>query len=216
MRGFLDCGEKAVDEVRMQRWVAQEILADQAGKGLLQRTVVLPIGGGAAVVSDDDGGHAMVFDAESGRRLAGSPCGAAVTSFRLSPSGQRIAIIANEIGAVSFGEVGSGRLEWSLNKRDSMTVSMLDAAAVNEAPARIVTERQVLDVKIPDGGSWWVLSAKHHGEWLNPMNWLFAIAGHASRQSDLFVQSFAANGEEIKEWRVDSGLHMSSARFVSD
>ena len=212
LNSFLDCGRKN-EAALMQRWVQQQTASPEQVAQRLAGLQALPLKQGHVLVWARGGNKAMLLQRRSGRRLAGTPCGAANRYFRVSPNRQRVALVSEDVKEIDFSVSGQN-VSWEGEYADTMTVHLVDLAAPGK-PVAIGGDEEPFDILLPDEGEWRLLSAQHGTNWWNPMNWLAVIGGHADRRSNVYLKTYDAAGTPRMVQKIASHVGLVQARFVT-
>jgi hypothetical protein len=209
---FLDCGQDVVASEPLKKWTQQRI--DELGEDdRWSRLVVKPVNESYVMVSERDGARAVVLNRETGQRLPGSPCGAAVKFARVSPNGRRLAVITEKINKIEF--FGKKEVSWSASHSNAWFVQLHQLGAPDSLVTTSNIAQDPLDLMLPNEGNWWLLVAKQSNDWWNPTNWPLAIAGHGTRRSSISLQTYAPSGRLMSSRPVASGVELVEGRLVS-
>lgn len=224
LNGYLACGNgadrvegRAGEQTPLARWIRQQTASPDQTARRYAELVVLPLRRGIVVVATQAGNHAVALVRKTGRRLAGSPCGAANRFYRVSPDRQRVVLVSQDVNGIEFrvsGETGEN-VTWEGNYADTMSVQMYDLAAPDKPLLDASSDEEPFDVYLPDEGNWRLISARHGTNWFNPMNWLTVIGGHAERRSDVFLKTYDAAGAPVGVQKIAKGVGLVQAHFVA-
>jgi hypothetical protein len=210
---FLECGEDVIATAPLKEWIQQETASTKVD-GWIRNLVAKRVNSSYIMVSDREGAGAVVLDLETGHRLPGSPCGVAVKFVRISPSGHRIAIVAEELKKITiYG--GKQRLPWGAPRSVGHFVQLHQLRATsNPITTSMITETP-LDLFLLDEGNLWLLVAKYSFEWWNPANWLYALGGHVTRGAEISLLTYAPSGQLLGGRHVASGVDLVAGRLVA-
>ncbi|TQK10633.1 hypothetical protein [Herbaspirillum sp. SJZ107] len=211
---FLDCGQDVSTTASLKEWVQQETASTAKVDGRIRNLVAKRVSETYIMVSHRGGEGAVVLDLETGRRLPGSPCGAAVKFVRISPGGHRLAIAAEELKKITFYG-GKENLSWGSPESSGHFIQLHQLRATSN-PIRTSTITETpLDLLLPDEGNWWVLVAKYSFKWWNPANWLYAAGGHVTRGAELSMLTYASSAQLLGSRHVVSGVELGAGRLVA-
>lgn len=211
---FLDCGQHVIAPESLNEWVQQETISAAKVDGWIRNLVAKRVNDSYTMVSSREGKEAVILDLETGHRLPGSPCGVAVKFIRISPGGDRIAIVADELKKITFYG-GKQHLSWGAPRSVGRFIQLHQLSATsNPITASMITETP-LDLLLPDEGNFGVLVAKYSFEWGNPANWLYALGGHVMRGADISLLTYASSGRLFSSRRVASGVELVAGRLVA-
>jgi hypothetical protein len=211
---FLDCGRDVIAPEPLKEWIRQE-LESTAKDARIRRLVTTPVNDSYVMVSAQGGERGLVLNRETGERLPGSPCGAAVKFVRVSSDKQRVAFVFEELKAVDFfGR--KGHMLWDARRSGAHLVQLHQLRATRNPSTTSTIAEDPLDLMLTDEGNWWLLVAKHSIELWNPANWLYALAGHPTRHSDISFQTYTSAGVLLSSVRVASRVKLSAGRLVNE
>ncbi|MGH8856218.1 MAG: hypothetical protein ACREWI_18285 [Telluria sp.] len=210
MGQFLDCGGSPEQAEPRDRWVRRQTLAPGSGDRAWEM-MALPLEGELMLVASANGQKAVLLQRATGKRLAGTACGAAGAQVRLSPNRRRIALVSKEI-SIRFPVTG-GTVQWEGQFTGQQAVQVIELAAPARIAALATTTDDVLDVHLPDQGSWQVLTAQHGSAWWNPVNWLNTLGGHSERLSTARLRTYTEQGAETAASELASRVGLVSGWF---
>jgi hypothetical protein len=216
MAQFLDCAAtpdgadaRETREAR-DKWVRRQTMAPGSGERAWDM-VALPLDRELVLVASSNGQKAVVLQRASGRRLAGTACGAAGSLVRVSPNRKRIALVSKEI-SIRFPTTGS-TVQWEGQFTGQQAVQVIELAAPARIAALATTGDDVLDVYLPDGGSWLAVTAEHGSAWWSPSAWLRALRGHGERMSTVRLRTYTDGGAETAATELAAQVGLVSAWF---
>lgn len=212
IENLLDCGLNSSSSASLEEWIKQESAATDGR--WLRRLVTRSVNDSYILISAQGGQRALVIDRNTGQRLPGSPCGAAVKFARISPDEQRVAFIAEGLKAIEF--YGSkGHVSWSSRRSGTWFVQIHQLRAKANFVSTSKVENEPIDLMLPNEGVWWLLVATYSGEWWKPSEWIYSVGGHGTRLSNISLLTYSSSGE-MSSRHVVSGVELVSGHLIWD
>jgi hypothetical protein len=196
---FYGCEGDPHRQARIQRLTAELDSSPEAFRERFLNLVALPLQGDFVVLADTL--SAVVMDRRTGARLPGSPCGDVTDAVRVSMNRQRVALVSHTF---EYGKYTAGPYMVRVYSYD---------AGQYRLTASLSTERRPLDLHLADDGAWAILDADGRPS-LNPVQWVFALAGHLVSVSTISLVSYSAEGTMIGRSEMARGVELGAARFL--
>ncbi|SFD04956.1 hypothetical protein [Massilia yuzhufengensis] len=210
MGQFLDCGIAPDQLESRDKWVRRQTLALGNGERAWDM-MALALDGDLVLVASGNGQKAVILQRATGKRLAGTACGASGALLRVSPNRRRIALVSKEI-SIRFPAIG-GTVQWEGQFTGQQSVQLVELGAPARIAALVNTGEDVLDVQLPDQGSWQAVTAEHGASWWDPSTWLPALGGDSERRSTVRLRTYTEQGTETSVHELASKVVLVSAWF---
>jgi len=140
-------------------------------------------------------------------------CAVGVEGIYWSASTTRILAVARHVNKVSFPT--GNKSVWNADLADERVLYYLDATAPTFKSLASVGAERVIDAYLPPNSTdIWVLTQVDHANYVNPLNWLYAFAGHPPYKAEIVVWRLSADARTLARTAVAKGISYGTARFV--
>lgn len=162
------------------------------------------------VLAEPDGKSAVLIT-RSGQSILTPPCAAMSRFFRVSENKKIIVFVANRTQAISF--IQGDRKRWGATYEPGTDLYIFNIGEKIVKPIKISFSETVSDVAVMNDGRIGLLLFSSSSNWLNPLNWLFAIGGHTDGKVNYQLLMIDRSGARGQSYPLIRGLAGGVASF---